>query len=275
MRIYVDSRFRTTDSASASDFTVELHETVRLPDRCRVRLHDISIPYAWRTVEAGLNQLLFLEELRNGGSARRVLTLPPGQYDGRSLATTLQALMNADHSWTGAVNPYTVSYSEQRGTIGVQLSPSLVGHWTFWPDTMLRQLTMWPGADPRNPRSFNRNLRVSELILSSPIAPYESEFVDLMTIKDMYVHTSSFGLLSNVGPSPGDTTCLAKVSVDVGYGYLVYSDGSSWEYADAAGGQLLRRISFQLRDPTGALVPLHGCDWSFCLSINDPVDFAA
>ena len=50
MKIYVDSRYRTADSASASDFTYELNEGVDLRD-ARLHVRDITVPVTWRTVE--------------------------------------------------------------------------------------------------------------------------------------------------------------------------------------------------------------------------------
>ena len=55
MRIYIDSRYRTPNSASASDFTIELNESIQLPRNSKVRLHDIAVPYSWRPVEENLN----------------------------------------------------------------------------------------------------------------------------------------------------------------------------------------------------------------------------
>ena len=88
MRIFIDSRHRTPDSTSSSDFTIELSENIELPREIKVRLHDVSLPYSWRTVEAGINDYLYLEARPTGSASTYTrLQLPPGQYDGRSLAT--------------------------------------------------------------------------------------------------------------------------------------------------------------------------------------------
>jgi hypothetical protein len=174
MKIYVDSRYRTPESASASDFTVELLEALPMPQRCRIRLHDVSVPYAWRTVEYGLNQNLFVEERVNAGSSestKRLIVLPVGQYDGRTLAQAIATGLNTGNSFSVGA-PYTVAYSEQTGTISVTLSPSLAGSWTFWPDQDLLREASWPGASPKNPRSFNRNLRIREKVFYTSLVPF-------------------------------------------------------------------------------------------------------
>ena len=96
-----------------------------------------------------------------------------------------------------------------------------------------------------------------------------------MTVKALYVCSDTLGLRTNVGPAPGQRNCLCKVAVTSGYGYLVHSDGATWEYVEGGGGNILKRLSFRLEDVTGAVVPLHGCEWSFCIAINDPVDFGS
>lgn len=282
MRIYIDSRFRTPDSASASDFTVELNESFQIARESKVRLHDISIPYSWRTVEENLNQEIWLEEFptQAANSTRRVLKLAPGQYDGKSLATAMQTLLNTGSSWSllsngGVEAPYTVTYSEQTGSIRISLAAALSGTAVLWSDGALatQNQASWAGGDVRQPRSFNRNLRIAtNVTIGAGTAPWQSQFVDLITIKGLYVHSSSLGNLSNVGPRPGDRSCLCKVAVTSGYGYLIHSDGSSWEYADCNAGTVIKKLSFTLQDATGAIVPLHGCDWSFALTFNDPLD---
>ena len=89
----------------------------------------------------------------------------------------------------------------------------------------------------------------------------------LLTIHDVFGHCNlSRG---SVGPSPSDRSCLAKVAVTSGYGYVIHQEGSSWEYAQCT-QQIVKTVSFQLRDAEGKLIPLHGCDWSGCLTFNDP-----
>ena len=41
-KIYIDSRFRTDSSASNSDFSIELQETLDLPEQCAAYIDDIA-----------------------------------------------------------------------------------------------------------------------------------------------------------------------------------------------------------------------------------------
>ena len=267
MRIFIDSRHRTVESPNSSDFTVELSENIELPRGTRVRLHDVSLPYSWRTVEAGINDFLYLETRpTDQASTYTRLQLPAGQYDGRSLATQLGALMNAAKpvQWTGT--PFTVSYNDQTGCLSIVLAGTAPGTWALWPDIAVASSPWWSG-DKTRLASFNRNLRIATVQKFGSGEAFVSQFLDLRTISDVYVHCNlSTG---NIGPQRGMKSCLAKIAVSSGYGYIITADGSSWEYAECA-NSMVQRISLRLADASGATVPLHGCDWSCCITFNDP-----
>ena len=45
-KVYIDSRFKTKDSKSNSDFQYELVESMQLPDKCARYVDDVIIPVA-------------------------------------------------------------------------------------------------------------------------------------------------------------------------------------------------------------------------------------
>jgi hypothetical protein len=269
MKLYVDSRFRTVDSASGSDFTIELLEPIALPPECKCRITNLTVPFSWYSVEE-LNQFLYMSE-KNASNEQvyRVIVLPPGQYDGPRLATAIGSGMNANSIY--GTTPYNVTYSDQRGTISIAaLAPGR--EFTLYDDITLRGLDPWPfsgGGSPQQPRSFNRNLRLTQTQSFNAASPYTSEFVDLLGIKVLYLTSRSLGNLSNVGPRIGQRTCLASMPVTSSFGYVAVQDTHSGELQDTeCGSQLLKRLDFTLEDATGAVVPLHGLDCSFTLSFD-------
>ena len=46
-KIYVDSRHRTTDSVSDSDFRIQLSRNIFLPEECVYHLENCVIPHSW------------------------------------------------------------------------------------------------------------------------------------------------------------------------------------------------------------------------------------
>ena len=55
---HADSRFRTRDSNSDSDFMFELKEPLDIPDNTVCYVDGISIPRTWRTIESHNNFLI-------------------------------------------------------------------------------------------------------------------------------------------------------------------------------------------------------------------------
>ena len=54
-KIYVDSRHRTVDSVSDSDFSIQLGRNIFLPEKCVYHLENCVIPHSWYNIEFGLN----------------------------------------------------------------------------------------------------------------------------------------------------------------------------------------------------------------------------
>ena len=271
MKIFVDSRYRTPESASSSDFTIELTETLQLPSRCRVRIHDLSIPFSWYTVEPGLNQYIYYSEKAiDNSDTFQVLTLPAGQYSGPQLAVALALGLNAASIFRiqGSPDPYNVTYSDTRGTISIAVTTPGYS-FVLYDDAHLRARTTWPfsAGTQLQPQSFNRNLRLTRTLQYTFSFSFISEFVNLRTIDCLYLTSNSLGNLSNIGPRPGQRNVLSMIAVTSGWGYLNHSEGESYEWTDAS-GQALKRLSFRLEDSTGAVVPLHGLDITFAVVLD-------
>ena len=55
----IDTKYKSPDSNSTSDFFFELPEVMVCPSNT-VYIDDVSIPYSWTTIEPGLNSRLYL-----------------------------------------------------------------------------------------------------------------------------------------------------------------------------------------------------------------------
>ncbi len=58
--IYLDSCFKSSDSASHSDFGVNLPENCVMPDGTGFYIDDVCVLHAWYPVEAGRNAQIFV-----------------------------------------------------------------------------------------------------------------------------------------------------------------------------------------------------------------------
>ena len=102
-KIYIDSRGRTADCKSASNFKIELPNTVQMPDNTVFLVTDVYVhaPHVWKTIEEGFNDRLCLMcstpfPPAPGSVGRHVIVyLTEGNYKLAELATHIQTRINA------------------------------------------------------------------------------------------------------------------------------------------------------------------------------------
>lgn len=93
-KIFVDSKFRTPESRSGSDFTIELLEPLMLPPECKVRVTNLTCPVSWWTIDTPNQHLYFSEKNPDNSIRYHVAVLPRGMYNGPQLASTIASVMN-------------------------------------------------------------------------------------------------------------------------------------------------------------------------------------
>ena len=124
-KVYVDSRCRTNDSESDSDFKIKLNQALYLPDNTVCYVDDISIPHTWRTIESHSNKLYIIlkTETVNADTTRAydwlpyVLTIPEGNYNGYRLASGIQDLLN---DLEDVIFTFEVIYNMATGAIKIE-----------------------------------------------------------------------------------------------------------------------------------------------------------
>ena len=67
-KIYIDSKFRTPDSISSSNFKYDLPESFLMPDNCGFYVCDVCIPHSWYTIEITINNTLYLQVSNNNAT---------------------------------------------------------------------------------------------------------------------------------------------------------------------------------------------------------------
>ena len=60
-RIVIDSRFRTSDSPSNSDFYVELPYNVTVEKGSLAYIDAVSMSHSWPTVQEGVNDRIYVQ----------------------------------------------------------------------------------------------------------------------------------------------------------------------------------------------------------------------
>ena len=65
-KIFTDSKYRTPQSRSSSDFSVELNENLETPEGTRLYVTDISIPAVWKSTEVVFYEYIIYVMVFNG-----------------------------------------------------------------------------------------------------------------------------------------------------------------------------------------------------------------
>jgi len=102
-KIYVDSRMKTIDSNSDSDFKFELSQSLTLPKNTTCYIDDITIPHSWYNVDT-TNNRLYVYANHGANSIYAILYLNVGNYNGLTLVGELNRVFNTIGSYFLSAN---------------------------------------------------------------------------------------------------------------------------------------------------------------------------
>ena len=266
-KVYIDSRFRTADSASNSDFKFELSQSIQLPANCVCYVDDIQIPHSWYSIE-DFNNKMYFRHLVSAVQTDKILSITIQNHTGTTLATSIKSQL--DVAYGSGV--YDVTYNDRKGTLTVSTGQA---NTTFMiitdKDLASNVWATWngPAYNNANPQSMNGVLR-NEGDSLSDAASYESGFLDLLNIHNLYIYSPNIGSFSTLGPR-GECNIIKKVPVSSSYGYAIFDNVVAPHDSIDVSRQLLKTLEFRLSSASGDLVPLHGSNWSCSLifSITD------
>ena len=126
-KIYIDSRFRTADSKSESDFIVELPRSFNVPDGVVAHIDDIVIQISWRAVDERNNKCYI--SVFSGLHALRDthFTLTPQNYDGATFAIELAAKLNIALASFVPLPVMSCSYDILSGLLTISMTDARTG----------------------------------------------------------------------------------------------------------------------------------------------------
>ena len=207
-----------------------------------------------------------------------VLTIPEGNYDGYRLATGMQDLLNSielDFTFEVKYNTATGSIKIEETTEGSGNAfdvPSDFGI-TQW-DTATNNQYPWRNIDETieypsitNLQSINGVLRNTEMVavnLAYMYNTYETGFIDLLNIHNIYIHCPNLGHFNSIGVR-GENTIIKKVPVSSSFGYLIIDTVVSPHDKMDVSRQNVKTIHITLKDVSGNVINLHGANCSLSL----------
>ena len=271
--IYVDSQYKLSESLTSSSFKIELPFSITMPHNAIFTVDEICIPHAWYSIESNINDKLYILELNTitRDTASIVITIPPGNYNGDLLKTTLQSLINP----TVPFGSCLVDYNPTTFSIAMQVSSLAVNFWVLSDKeiaTLLSGFWSLSGAgafDRANPASMNEVLRnygntLGETPQYNINNPYKSGFLNFQGINNIYLSSPNLGCFTTIGPR-GEQTIIKKIPVSSEFGYMIIDRSTSQHDYLECGKTTLRTLEFNLRDGKGRFVPLHNANISFSL----------
>ena len=262
-KVYVDSKYKTEDSISDSDFKFELGQSITLPDDAKFFISDCTIPHSWKTVEYWNNKLYLkmIDDTNSANTNYYIITLEEKTYNGTTLATEIKnKIMNA----AGLSSGVNITYSVQTNILSASINGFIA---VFLSDRELQDLST----------NFGANYDVNNLQSANGIICNTSKFGDpftsiqplntplqLQPIRNIYIH-SNLGSFSTIG-ARGEQDIIKKVPVNNNFSEMIFSDYNAGE-ADMldCSKQTLRQLHFRITNVDGIIIPLHDNHISFSI----------
>ena len=284
-KLYIDTRTRTLDSVSTSNFKIELPDTLFMPQNTIFFVDNVSIPHSWYTIEQNINDRLFVQLTTNNTNVNlkpnecRIVTLSPGNYNISTLATELQTKLNQAFASTTYPSPvFTVVANANENNITVtplyaDLLIKILSDYDLKTGMAGVNINGWIGAwngvsyDTNNPRDMNNilsNNTGQPSSFFSQASPFVSGYVDLQSVKNLYISSPNLGTFITISPD-GSRSVLKKIPVNANQHQMILSEATSGNDFLDCSRQTLKTLQFELKDCFGNNVNLHGANWSFSL----------
>ena len=269
-KICIDSRFKTFDSPSNSDFKIELKENYLVPENFGAVITDVCIPRSWYTVEPYNNKLYF--RITNGGAISDCIAeLDPQNYDIQTLADQIQVLMNTAagvYNSQGIVHVFSALPLPTKGIIIIDCITGFTFQIFTDQDMMTTMKASWTGLayDSSNLQSING--AISHVGISyecNPLLPFLTGFVNTLPYESIYITSNQLSTFENVGPA-GQSNILKRITVDnTPFGSVISNPWMNELDFTNVSKQLLRTLHFRITDPYGNILNLHGAHVSFSI----------
>ena len=272
-KIYVDTKYKSRDSISNSNFKVDLPITTSFPENSVFYIDDVSIPHSWYTIEENINDKLFVMISRiipdedNSGTAYKIATISPGIYNGTEIALEMQTKIRETIYNVQFPDVLSVAYNNRKNTINITIN---YADWQFKilsnDDIFTKLNDTWIGDsyDPNNPHSINDI--IGNHIQNSPFYTLSNGYtgsLNLQPIRNIYIH-SSLGNYNTWGPR-SETSIVKKIPVTANSGDYIFDQVLTGNDFGDCSKQTLRTISFELKNVSGDYINFHGSNLSFSI----------
>ena len=257
----VDSRYRR--SGTSSNFYFDLPQTVSLPPGAKAYITDVLIPTSWYTVEAGVNDRLYLEIPALAPQQTKIFeVIPEGSYTGETLESAVHSSLVA--RLQDLTPTITALYTQRTNTLTLNGSHEF----KIYSDLELKSMDSldefynpsYGAASPDSPHSLNSVLGVD----TKKLAFVHRLFVDIRNYHQVLINSSSLGSLATLGPH-GSQTAIKRIPITADFGGVsMYDAVNHFDYVEC-GSSTLSRMHFWISDISGREINLNGAAVSFSI----------
>ena len=266
-KIYVDTRFKTADSKSDSDFSIELPRSFNVPADVVCYIQEIVIPISYSTIDSRNNNLYF-KFRHNNVFENLMITLDSKNYNGTTFTEAMKTKLNA------AVQPYnfnfdiTYDYTDNLLTIKLidtRPNKSIPILFEIISDPDLKNGS-YNNTPISAPKTLNQILRITKSMMFVEGGSQYRIYIDLHTTRNLYLTSSalsSYNITSNFNVSD---TIIKKIPVRASFNEMLFDVGCAdgLDYVDVS-RRCLRTIDFKLVDSFFNVVDLRNNHFSFSI----------
>ena len=277
-KIYVNSKYRTNDSKSPSNFQIELRENFEIPDGTIAQIHEVAIPNTWYTISNN-NNLYWRHQVLPPATPQGItytkIVIPEGNYTAPELATEIATQLNAvfDNVGVGRTNTYTGTYNNLTNKITISSNYTEV---IFVPLTDA-DVPDFVGSfsnsvDLSNLNSVNEVLSFTQTVGDSftSVNPWITGFIILLPYHDLYISCPELSNNNFHSPSTFTNAIVKKVPVNAPFaGIVADSYGiTDYDYINVS-RRSIRRLTFRITDESGNFINLNGANASFSILFHN------
>ena len=265
-KVYVDTRWKTSDSKSDSDFSIELPRSFNVPDNVIAYIDDIILPVSFSSINENNNTLYFGYIIPGIETTVAIITIDPGNYTGASFAEALKTKLNLwgttkVPSGTAYVDKFNVTYYQPNNSIMITISDNNWILFVYCDADLKKGIT--PFYTIAEPKSLNNVLLINKSTRIDKASPFIT-VIDLHAIRNLYLTSSTLCAYNSIS-NFGNDTIIKKIPVKANYNEMLYHDsGSGFDYLDIT-PRTLRYIDFKLVDSYFNIVDLRNNRWSFSI----------
>ena len=275
-KIFVDSKYRTAQSRSSADFSIELNESFETPEGAKLYITDVSIPAVWKSTEVGFYEYLYVMVF-NGDTLVKNFRHYLGNkiYFAEQLAFDINEGMNNNTTDLSADSIFVYSYSSATRTVEFKIKDGLPYTIKIPTDEELENYVngVWDTGqsnyDNRNIVSINYLL--SNFVPTSPIAAWTSSYLNLVPFRNVFITSNALSDYHYSAPNSYSSSIIKKVLVTEQLGGII-NDNQAPHHEDFIniGGRNLKRLDFKITDEKGTVMNLYDIPVQFALLIATP-----